>query len=52
MHDLLMMSMNLSNIYILNIKNVDYCCIFNVISNSEATKLLRNIDLTLKSQTL
>ena len=26
-HDLLMMSMNLSNIVILNIKGFDYCCI-------------------------
>ena len=26
-HDLLMMSMNLSNIVILNIKGSDYCCI-------------------------
>ena len=28
-HDLLMMSMNLSNITILNIKNSDYCCIIS-----------------------
>ena len=46
------MSMNLSDIYILNIKNVNYCCIINGISKSEAIKLLQNIDLTEKSRTL
>ena len=51
-HDLLMMSMTLSDIYILNIKNADYCCIINGISKSEAIKLLQNIDLTEKSGTL
>ena len=50
-HDLLMMSMNLSDIYILNIKNTDYCCIINGISKREAIKLLQNIDLTEKSRT-
>ena len=51
-HDLLMMSMNLSNIPILKIKNADYCCIVTGISKSEAIKLLQNIDLTEKSGTL
>ena len=51
-HDLLMMSMNLSNIYILNIENVDYCCIINGICKSEAVKLLQNIDSTEKNGTL
>ena len=51
-HDLLMMSMNYTDIYILNIKNVDYCCIINGISRSETIKLLQNIDLTEKSGTL
>ena len=51
-HDLLMISMNLSYIYILNIKNTDYCCISNGISKSRATKLLQNIDFTEKSGTL
>ena len=51
-HDLLMMSMNLSDIYILNIKNVNYCFIINGISKSEAIKLLQNIDLTEKSRIL
>ena len=31
-HDLLMMSMNLSDIAILNIKGSDYCCIISLIS--------------------
>ena len=47
-----MMSMNLSNIYFLNIKNIDYLCIINGISKSEAIKLLQNIDLAEKSRTL
>ena len=42
-----MMSMNLSDIAILKIKNVDYCCI---ISKLLAIKLLQNIDLTEKSE--
>ena len=45
---LLIMSMNLNNIYILNIKNTDYRCIINGISKSEAIKLLQKIDLTEK----
>ena len=47
-----MMSMNLADIYILNIKNVDYCCIIKGISKNEAIKLLQNIDWTDKSGTL
>ena len=47
-----MMSMNYTDIYILNIKNVDYCCIINGISRSKNIKLLQNIDLTEKSGTL
>ena len=43
-----MMSMNLSNIYILNIENADYRCIVNRISKSEAIKLLQNFNLTEK----
>ena len=34
-HDLLMISVNLSNIVILNIKRPDYCCIINKIGKSE-----------------
>ena len=42
---LLMMSVNLSDIAILNIKDSDYCCI-------EAINLLQNAGLTEKSATL
>ena len=34
-HDLLIMSINLSSSYILNIKNADYCCITNAIGKRE-----------------
>ena len=44
-HDLLMMSMNLSDIAILNIKTADYRCIISRISKSEAIKLMQNTDL-------
>ena len=42
-HDLLMTSMNLSNIAILKIKNADYCCIISGINKSEAIELLQSI---------
>ena len=48
-HELLMMSMNLSDIAILNIKSADYPCIIRGISKSEAINLMQNIDLTKKS---
>ena len=44
-HGLSVMSVNLSNIAILNIKGSDYCCIINLISKNEAIILLRNFDL-------
>ena len=47
--NVLMMSMNLSNIAILNMQGVDYCCIIDGISKSEAINLMQNIDLTEKS---
>ena len=47
-----MMSMNLSDIAILNIKGADYCCIISRISKSEAINLMLNINLTKKSGTL
>ena len=47
-HDLLMMSMNLSNIAILNIKGSDYRCIVGLISKNEAINLMQNTDLTKK----
>ena len=49
--DLLMISVNL-NIYVLNIRNVDYRCFIIGISKSETIKLLKNIDLTEKIGTL
>ena len=51
-HDLLMMSINLSEIAILNIKCFDYHCIVSLISNNEAINLLQNADLTERSRTL
>ena len=41
---LLIMSMNLKDIYILNIKNAD-CCIISGISKSKVIKLFQNNDL-------
>ena len=43
-----MMSMNLSDIAILNIKGSDYCCIISLISKNEAINLMQNADLTEK----
>ena len=45
-HDFLMMSMNLSNIVILNIKKRDYHCIISGISKNEAINLMQNGYLT------
>ena len=49
-HDLLMMSMNLSDINTLNIKSADYCCIISVTSKSEAINVMHNVDLTKKAE--
>ena len=38
-HDLTMSRVNISNIAIITIKNVDYCCIIHNISKSEANYL-------------
>ena len=51
-HDLLMMSINLSDITILNIKVFDYRCIISLISKYEAVKLMQKADLTEKTGTL
>ena len=51
-HDLLLMSMNLSNIAILNIKGSDHCCIISLISKNEAINLILNTYLTKKSGAL
>ena len=48
-HDLLMMSVNLSEDAILNIKGSDYCCIIRLISKNKAISLMQNADLTEKS---
>ena len=51
-HDLLMVSVNLSDIAILNIKGLDYHCIISLISKNEAINLIQTADLTGKSGTL
>ena len=51
-HDLLMRSMNLSDITNLNIKGSDYRFIISEISKSEAINLTQNTDLTEKSRTV
>ena len=51
-HDLLMVSVNLSDIAILNIKSLDYHCIISLISKNEAINLIQTADLTGKSGTL
>ena len=51
-HDLLTMSMNLSDIALLNIKGSDYRCIISGISKSETINLMENADLTGKRGTL
>ena len=51
-HDLLMMSINLSDIAILNIKGCDYHCTISLISKNKAINELQNADLTEKIGTL
>ena len=46
------MSMNLSNIAILNIEGSDYCCIITGISKDEVINSMQNADLTVKSGAL
>ena len=48
-HDSLMMSMNLSNIAVLNIEGPNYCCIISLINKNEAINLTQNANLTEKS---
>ena len=50
-HDVLMMSMKLSDIAILNIHSADYHCIIIRISKSETINLLQNVDSSKKSKT-
>ena len=49
-HDLLMMSVNFSDISILNIKGADYHFIMSVISKNEAINLMQHVNLTEKSR--
>ena len=42
-HDLTMLSVNISGIAIITVKNVDYRCIIHNISKSEAINLLKNL---------
>ena len=51
-HSLSMMSVNLSDIDILNIKGSVYRCIISLISKNQAINLLQNADLTKKTGTL
>ena len=48
----MIISMNLSDISILNILGADHSCIVNGISKNEAMNLLPNADLTEKSRIL
>ena len=50
-HDFIMISMNLSDIAIVNIKNFDYRCITSLVIRNEAINLIRNADSTEKSRT-
>ena len=40
-HDLTILCLNISDIAIIAVKNVDYCCIIHNISKSEAINLLK-----------
>ena len=51
-HDLLIMSINLRDNAILNIKGSGYCRIISLISKNEAIHLLQNADLTKTNGTL
>ena len=41
-HDLTMLSLNISGIAIITVKNIDYCCTIYNISNSETINLSKN----------
>ena len=51
-HNLLIMSINVSDIAILNIKGSDSRCIISLISKNEAINVMQNADLTKKSRVL
>ena len=49
-HDILMVSLNLGNIAILNIKSAEYPCIVRRISKSESINVMENANLTEKGE--
>ena len=49
-HDLLIISVNFSNIANLKIKGSDHHCIISLISKNEALNLMQNADLTEKAK--
>ena len=51
-HFVLMLSINFKDIAILNIWDIDYHCIINGISKSDALNLLQNADLTKERRVL
>ena len=51
-HDILMMSMNLSDIANLNINGVDYCCIITEVSKIKAVNLQQKVHLNEKNRKL
>ena len=51
-HNVLMMSMNFSDIAILNINSANYCCIINWISRGDVVSLLQKADFNQKIGTL
>ena len=51
-HNVLMMSMNLGNIAILNIRGIDDRCIISRIVKSQAINLMQNFNLSEKSKKL
>ena len=51
-HDLLLISISLSDIAILDIKSVDYCCIISEIRKIVVVNLIQNADFTEKNRTL
>ena len=51
-HDLLMMSRNLSDNPVLNIKGSDCCCIISNLTKSEAINIMQNTGFTKKGRTL
>ena len=50
--DKLIMSIDINSTAILNIRSVNYCCIINGITKSEAISLLRNADFSEKTECL